>query len=168
MGDAVFVTAHPSTALLLRPKGDAAPEVVWRGDKKHGFSSVFSTPFADDGYLYGVQTGGTLCCIKAATGERLWETADPVAGKRLGSAECFLIKNGDRFFLYNEKGDLIIARLTPKAYQEISRAHVLDPTSAAFGRDVLWSHPAFAHRCVYVRNDKELLCISLAATEKCK
>src|SRR5579883_1012914 len=165
--DAVFVTGHPKTALLLRPKGDGeAPAVVWRGDnKKTGFASVFSTPFAEDGYLYGVHTMGTLCCIKAETGERLWETTEPVAGKRLGSAECFLIKNGDRFFVFNEKGDLLVARLTPKGYEQLSRTHLLDPTSAAFGRDVLWSPPAFAHRCIYVRNDKELLCVSLAAEQ---
>jgi hypothetical protein len=32
---------------------------------------------------------------------------------------------------------------------------------ASFGRDVLWSHPAFANRSVYVRNDKEIICVSL-------
>jgi hypothetical protein len=162
----LFVTAHPNLALLLHPKGDStAPDVVWRGDKKTGFASVFSSPFAEAGCLYGVHTGGVLCCGKAATGERWWETAEPVAGLRLGSAECFLVKNGDRFFVFNEKGDLLLARLTPKGYEQISRAHLLDPTSAAFGRDVLWTPPAFAHRCVYVRNDKELLCVSLAAEE---
>ena len=36
-----------------------------------------------------------------------------------------------------EKGDLIIANLSPKGYQEISRARLLEPTSGAFGRDVL-------------------------------
>jgi len=39
---------------------------------------------------------------------------------------------------------------------------LLDPTSAAFGRDVLWSHPAFANRSIYLRNDKEIICVSLA------
>ncbi len=166
IGDDLFVTAHPNLALLLHPKGDGtAPDVVWRGDKKTGFASVFGTPFAQDGYIYGVHTGGFLCCIKADTGERLWETAEPVAGKRLGSAECFLIKNGDRFFVFNEKGDLLLARLTPKGYEQISRTHLLDPTSSAFNRDVLWTPPAFAHRCIYVRNDKELVCVSLAAEE---
>jgi hypothetical protein len=28
---------------------------------------------------------------------------------------------------------------------------------------VVWSHPAFAGRCVFARNDKELVCVSLAA-----
>ena len=56
----------------------------------------------------------------------------------------------------------ILAKLTPKGYEEISRAHLLEPTLFSRGRDVVWSHPAFANRCVYVRNDKEIICVSLA------
>ena len=29
--------------------------------------------------------------------------------------------------------------------------------------NVVWSHPAFANRSVYARNDKEIICVSLAA-----
>jgi hypothetical protein len=29
--------------------------------------------------------------------------------------------------------------------------------------DVLWSHPAFANKCMYLRNDKEIICVNLAA-----
>jgi hypothetical protein len=39
---------------------------------------------------------------------------------------------------------------------------VVDPTNECFGREVVWSHPAFANRCVFVRNDRELVCVSLA------
>ena len=35
------------------------------------------------------------------------------------------------------------------------------------GRAVVWSHPAFANRCVYARNDKEIACVSLAASRNC-
>jgi len=28
---------------------------------------------------------------------------------------------------------------------------------------VCWSHPAFAYRCVFARNDREVVCASLAA-----
>jgi hypothetical protein len=71
------------------------------------------------------------------------------------------VKNGDRFFLFNEKGDLIIAKFSPRGYQESSRAHLLEPTGTAAGRDVLWSHPAFANRHIYARNDKEIICADL-------
>jgi hypothetical protein len=57
---------------------------------------------------------------------------------------------------------LIVAKFSPRGYEEISRAHLLAPTSDAAGRAVLWSHPAFANRHVYARNDKELICVDLA------
>jgi len=31
------------------------------------------------------------------------------------------------------------------------------------GRDVVWSHPAFANGCIFVRNDREIVCLSLKA-----
>ena len=57
---------------------------------------------------------------------------------------------------------MIIAKLTSEGYQEIDRAKFLDPTNECFGRSVVWSHPAFANKCVFVRNDKEIVCYSLA------
>ena len=70
--------------------------------------------------------------------------------------------HGDRFFLFDDQGDLIIARLTPKGYEELDRAHVIEPTLHSRGRDVVWCHPAFALSCLFVRNDEELVCVSLA------
>jgi hypothetical protein len=43
---------------------------------------------------------------------------------------------------------------------------MLEPTAAVFGRKVVWSHPAFASRCVFGRNDKEIVCASLAKEAK--
>ena len=53
--------------------------------------------------------------------------------------------------------------MTPAGYTEISRCHLLEPTNTAAGRDVVWSHPAFANRHIYARNDKDILCADLAA-----
>ena len=46
---------------------------------------------------------------------------------------------------------------------EISRAKLLEPTGVAFGRKVVWSHPAYANKCGFFRNDKEIICVLLAA-----
>jgi outer membrane protein assembly factor BamB len=174
--DMLFITGYEHCAVMLRLAQDhPAAEVVWRGEwkdkkKKNAFYSVFSTPFIEDGYIYGTDGGGILRCIKASNGERVWESSAPTNGKKLDSADNFLIKNANRFFIVNEKGDLIIARLTPQGYQEVSRAHILDPDSqsrqSTSGRNVLWSHPAFADRCVFMRNDKEIVCVSLAVETK--
>jgi outer membrane protein assembly factor BamB len=107
--------------------------------------------------------------VDLKTGKHLWATFKPVIGeekdedfKNAGSGTAFLVKNGDRFFIFAETGDLVIAKLSPEKYEEVSRAHLLDRTNAAFGRKVVWSHPAFADRCVFARNDKEIVCASLA------
>jgi outer membrane protein assembly factor BamB len=101
--------------------------------------------------------------VRAETGERLWDTVAPVGGKKVKIGTAFIVKNGDRFFLLGDNGDLSIAKLKPAGYEEISRTHLLAPTGGAFGRDVLWSHPAFANKCIFARNDNEIICVSLAA-----
>ena len=73
------------------------------------------------------------------------------------------MKNGSRHFLFSETGDLIIARLSPKGYEEVSRTHLIDPVNTDPGRPVVWTYPAFAGRRVYVRNDREMLCVDLSA-----
>ena len=116
--------------------------------------------------VYGVDQAGQFRAMKIASGERRWESWLPVTGKaQSGLVYCgtaFVVKNGARFFLFNEKGELLIARLSPKGYEEVSRAKLIVPTGVYGGRGVVWSHPVFAHRCVYARNDKELVCASLA------
>lgn len=169
-GDWLFVSSFYNGPLMVRLAPDQpAASVVWRGlsqnerntDKLH---AVICTPFLEDGYIYGVCSYGQFRCLKADTGERVWETFAPTTGGAPERwANAFIIKNGDRFFLPNEKGDLIIAKLSPKGYEEISRAHLLEPANTDPRRPVVWSHPAFANRCMYARNDKEIICVSLAA-----
>jgi outer membrane protein assembly factor BamB len=165
IGDRLFLTSTFGHSTMLRlAKDKPGATVLWKGKKSTGFDSVFGTPFAEGDCIYGTDSNGELKCIDAETGKVLWQTLEPNRNRRnIRSADLFLVKQGDRFFLFNELGDLIIAELSPKGYKQISSAHLLDPTSATFGRDVLWSHPAFANRSIYLRNDKEIVCISLAA-----
>lgn len=152
------------SALLQLSADPSAAEVVWRGKRGVGIGPVMVTPFLEGEYLYGVDGKGELRCVKLATGEQLWTSYAATAGGDRGahSACAFLVKQDDRFFLASETGDLIIARLSPEEYIEISRAKIIEPTGTTFGRSVWWSHPAFANRCVYARNDNELICVSLA------
>lgn len=164
-GDLLYAGGIGEVSVLLKlAKDKPAAEVVWRGDNQSSVYSVCSTPLVDDdGTMYGVCQRGQLRGIEFATGKRLWETLRPTTGERaLSSGTAFLVKNGDRHFLFSETGDLIIAHLSPKGYEELSRCHLLEPTADAFGRPVVWSHPAFAEKCIFVRNDKEIVCASLA------
>ena len=173
LGNRLFVSGFFDGSLMLRLE-DARPEasVLWRikgRDESHpeGLHSLMSTPFLEGDYIYGVCGYGQLRCLKAATGERVWETLAPTTSdlKPTRWATAFLAKHDDRFFIWNEKGDLILAKLSPAGYEEMSRQHLLEPTNLAGSRSVVWSHPAFANGHVFVRNDKELIRVSLLAVD---
>ena len=169
LGDCLFFTCFYSGSLMLRlDSAKPAAAIAWRTlkinekDTTH-LNAVMCTPFLEDGFIYGVCSYGQLRCLKTDSGERVWETFQATtSGEPVRWANAFIVKNGNRFFLFNEKGDLIIAKLSPRGYEETSRAHLLAPTGDAAGRAVLWSHPAFANRRVYARNDKEIICVDLA------
>lgn len=134
---------------------------VWKANRDNSVFPVNNTPHLEAGHVYGICNDGELRCVDIKTGERKWESFKAV-GKKLASGTAHLVKHEGRFFIVAETGDLIIAKLSPKGYDELSRWHMLDPTSRAFKRNVFWSHPAFAQQCVFARNDKELICVSLA------
>jgi outer membrane protein assembly factor BamB len=148
-----------------------AARVLWKGKsdsevQTDGLHAVVCTPAIDGDYIYGLCSYGQLRCLKASTGERVWET-QAVTTERARWASGQMIRQGDRYFINNDRGDLIIARMTPAGYQEISRTKLLEPTSNPGNRRALqrvnWSHPAYANRSIYARNDEEIVCASLAA-----
>jgi len=174
LGERLFVTAFYDGPMMLKV-GDKSISVDWKGNgkgetvgKTDKLHSIMPTPFIIDGYIYGICSYGELRCIRADTGERVWETRIPTVGKkgeegkptRWGNA--FLTQHGDRFFIFNEQGELIIAKLTPKGYEEIDRAFIIKPDNKMAGRPVVWVQPAFAGKCIYVRNDSEIVCVDLS------
>ena len=162
LGDRLFASGIGTAAALFKLNDQRpAAEILWQGKTKMALYSANSTPFLEGDVIYGVDCRpGALVAARLEDGRRLWETFEPTGGeRRTNHGTAFLVKHDDKFWLFNEAGDLILARLTPEAYQELGRFHVLDPTNTAFNRDVVWSHPAFAGGCVFARNDKEIVCV---------
>ncbi len=165
-GAYLFASGVGNAGVVLKLADDKpAAEVLWRGTSNNGLYASNSTPFIEDGVIYGCDsTSGQLMGVDLQSGARLWETLDPTTGgRRAQYGTAYIVKQADRYWLFNDSGDLILANLSRDGYKERGRFHVLDPTNEAFRRKVVWSHPAFANRCVYARNDKELVCVSLAA-----
>jgi outer membrane protein assembly factor BamB len=167
--DRVFFTSFYDGSLLLRlPADQPAVEKVWQiagRDERNtdALHSIISTPIFQDGYIYGVDSYGELRCLDAADGRRLWE--DLSATPKARWSTIHFVRNHDRDWLFNERGELIIAQLSPAGYKEISRASLLEPTLDQLRQrgGVCWSHPAFANRHIFARNDKELVSASLEA-----
>jgi outer membrane protein assembly factor BamB len=149
--------------LLMKLDPDMpAASVLWPESKspaRRNLSNT-STPILRGDYIFSARTSGHLVCLEAATGKELWRT-DKVTEPGSGAA-IHLTTNGDKTFLYTDRGELVLANLSGTGYDEIGRARVLEPTFAYDGRKFAWPPPAYAQRCIFARSDKELVCASLA------
>jgi outer membrane protein assembly factor BamB len=169
MGDMLFLSTYYHGPMMLRlAREKPAATVLWKGksnnpEKPDGVHCLMGTPVYKDGCIYGVCANGELRCLQADTGKQFWQTYQATCGEKTDCATAFLVPQGSRTIIWNDQGDLILAELSPKGYQEIDRTHLLEPNHQARGRHVVWSHPAFANRCIFVRNDKEIICVSMAA-----
>ena len=122
---------------------------------------LIGTPILDGDHVYGIDSYGEMRCLEARTGDRVWESLQ--AGPKVRWGTVHFVRNADKVWMLNERGELIISRLSPAGFEEISRARLLKPTRVQHGRGVCWSHPAFANRHVFARNDEELVCADLTA-----
>jgi outer membrane protein assembly factor BamB len=165
-GNYLYVGGFSQKSLLLELAEDRpAAEIVWRDKPQHGISPVNVQPMVIGRTMYGFDGNGRLYAVELPSGKRIWETSEPVGRRPVNSGTAFIVRqgtDGERFWLFTENGDLIIAQLTPEGYQEIDRTHLIEPTNNAFGRQVVWCMPAFANKRMYVRNDKEIIAVDLA------
>jgi len=167
----LFVSSFFDGSILLKIDPDKlAVEKVWQrkgpNEKEtEALHCCISTPIIQGNYIYGVDSYGELRCLDLLTGDRIWESLDAVPQARW--ANIHMVRNQDKIWMFNERGELIISRLSPKGFHEISRAKLINPTLGQLSqRDgVCWSHPAFANKHVYIRNDEELLCANLSAEQ---
>ncbi len=143
-----------------------AVEKVWQRKRlnpqaEEGMHALIPNPLILGDHIYGIDYFGELRCLDAKTGDRVWSVNTIIPRGMWASGH--LIQNGDLTWIVTEKGQLIISRLTPEKYEEIGRAQLIKPTTGITNpRPVNWSHPAFANRHVFARNDEELICASLA------
>ncbi len=109
-----------------------------------------------EGYLYGFdgQQGsrGRLVCMEFATGKVAWRQD----GLRVGS----LMIAGGKIIAMLDRGELLIAEASPKAYREIARANVLSGQC--------WTYPVLSNGRIYCRSNKEgeLVCIDVSGGKK--
>ena len=167
----LLVTAfyEGSRMLKLSPSRPRA-DLMWKGNstseiETDGLHSLISTPVIEGDYIYGICSYGQFRCLDARTGKRVWETME-VTKENARWATGHIVRHQDRYFISNDRGELIIARLSPEGYDEISRTKIIKPTSSVGRRRELgainWSHPAYANRHIIARNDEEIVRYSLA------
>lgn len=157
-GDRLLV----SGLMFQLSRNQPGAKVLWP-DTPSGTRRILSdtsTPLFRDDFVYSPRSGGLFVCLEAGTGREVWQT-NVVTNLRQGAC-VHLIPNGSSVFLFTDQGDLVRAQLTPAGYRELGRAHLIEPTSPLFENRFAWAAPAFANRNIFVRNDHELRCYSLA------
>ncbi len=171
-GPYLFVSSFYDGAHMLKlDTHRPGAEVLWHSsggsdtqtDKIH---TLINTAVIDGEYLYGIDSYGQARGLTVGTGKRIWESL-AITKEKARWAAAFLVRNGDRYFINNDRGELIVGRFTPEGFHETSRTQLIEPTSNPGGRRrelgaVNWSHPAYANRHIFARNDKEILRASLA------
>jgi len=166
----IFTTnAHVGAALLRLHEDEPTVTEVWRQQNAKEPNSLYSlipTPFIRDGHIYGTHNRGELRCLELRSGRRVWETDAALEPDRF--ATLHIVAQGEvgsRVWIFNEHGELIIADLSPRGYKQISRGKLIPPTQPGLPSrrgGVTWAHPAFAHRHIIARNDKQLVCADLS------
>ncbi len=135
-------------AVRLDEKGQN-PQVIWKGKR---LSLLMSTPLCRGGHVDALDRKDGLKCIELQDGKVKWE--GEYVTPRGHNPQATLVWAGEKALIFNEKGELILARLTPRKYEEISRTRVIDADT--------WAHPAYANGCIFVRTDEAIVCVPLA------
>jgi outer membrane protein assembly factor BamB len=152
--DKVFIseTYGPGSALLrVKPGGY---EVLWTDEDKPRKKSMqchWSTPIYHDDYLYGCSgrhtANGELRCIELATGKIMWSQP--------GLTRTSLLMVDGHFVCLAEDGMLLLIRVNPERYEEVSRAQMPQLQYPC------WAAPILAHGLLYVRGKDWLVCMEL-------
>ena len=142
LGELLLISSYwdGTLALKLPATPGEKPTVLWhragRGRTQAGsLHSLMAPPLVTPTHLYGMNRGGELRCLDLATGDVLWETYAATTGDagHLDNATAFLVPNPgpEKTFLFNESGEMILARLSPQGYEEVGRTKLLQPTNTA-------------------------------------
>lgn len=151
VGDGLVYTASGfgnPTIRAIRPDGTggASPaRIVWEMRKRVPMISSFAYVKP---YLYTVTESGIAQCLKADTGESVWEErldggffASPVAAE-------------GRLYLLSEEGECVVLQTSPK-FKVLARNRLAEKCRASL---------AVSSGRIYLRTEKNLYCIGKAVT----
>jgi outer membrane protein assembly factor BamB len=143
---------YGSVGLRLEEKdGKPAATKLWKND---ALTCYFATPVpVGKDHLYMV-TGelafnpqSTLRCVDVRSGKVLW--SQPKVGKYHAA---LLRTANDKLLMLTDGGHLVLLDPDPKGYKELARSKVCGQA---------WAHPALSGGKVFLRDERELICLQL-------
>jgi outer membrane protein assembly factor BamB len=143
--------AHGAVAVRVGKKDDKlAAESAWQNKQ---MKSYFSSGVARGDLLFLVTNvveplpATAITCLEARTGKELWKK------EKVGYFHAGLVRLGDgKLLVLNDSGVLTLLEVDDKGARELTRAKVCGGTLVS---------PALADGRLYVRDDKEVICLRL-------
>ena len=144
-------------------------QTVW---KKRLLSNDVTSSVLVDGHVYGFDlydaqskvhrlSRGKFLCIDFLTGEEKWaigtgrikrENSDRPQSDEPEIGQSGIIAVDGKLLIFNEAGELILARPNPDRYEELARTSVL-------GGELVWTPPVLHRGRVYLRNHTRAVCV---------
>ncbi|MFQ5865239.1 MAG: PQQ-binding-like beta-propeller repeat protein [bacterium] len=146
--DKVFISSgYGKGAALFQIKvtnNQVRANPIWesRAMKNHFGSSIFY-----EDHIYGFDNA-TLKCIEVSSGAEKW--------KQRGFGKGTLILADGYLIVLSDRGKLALIQATPTGYKEKASAQVL--------RGKCWTIPTLANGKLYLRNQKEMLCLDFSGS----
>jgi len=147
-GDIVFVSGYSLGNLCLRIREDGSYEELWR-DKRRHLDSQYNNLIVRDGHVFGFATDHSLRCLDLLTGEIAWQLKSSLSR---GSS----LAVGDRLIVLGERGHLGAIDFAPVEPREI-----VETKESLTGGEVCFSSLALNGGLLYVRTEKEVICLDL-------
>lgn len=157
VGDVVIgstVTGGSIAVKTVEKAGTFTTEEVWKSEK---LTCYFSTPVVVGEHLYMINGAAsitkptiTLRCVELKTGKVAWEKPN------VGRYHAAIVRCGEpgkeNLLMLDDNGFLSLLEPNPKEFKQLARSKVCGPT---------WAHQAVVDGHVYLRDEKELICVPL-------
>lgn len=153
----------------ISPDSPQSLATVW---KSRMLSNDVMSSVLVDGFIYGFDvfdaqarthrpSRGVFRCIEFQTGKEQWsigtgrprrENSEREVSDAPEIGQCGIIAADGKLFLFNELGELILARSSPERYEELARATVLSG-------ELVWTPPVLHRGRIYLRNHSHAVCV---------
>jgi outer membrane protein assembly factor BamB len=151
VGDTVVVSSHEVGLMGIKVTnaGDNfSAEKAWL---VKDLAINFASPVAVGDYVYGVGPQKNLICVQAKTGNLVWSKDGFFTGNA-GKTYAGMLLMGSNLLVLTDDGRLVMVAADSKAYHEIGHARVGTQN---------WCIPAYADGKLYLRDEKEVVCVQL-------
>lgn len=149
--DRVMVSSYQDGLIGIRVARDKEFFVADRAWTNKNMAINFASAVVIKDHLYGLAQARKLICVDIRTGDPAW-AEDWTSSKTFGVGHASFIAMGDRILVLSEDGSLLLMDADPK------RLNIIGTVNAC-GRN--WCNPAYADGRLFLRDEKELLCLKL-------